>query len=301
MTDQADTLRLMAAAPHLHSQSANTQNAPTRNASAGARTIAVTSGKGGVGKSNFAVNVSLELAALGHTVSLLDADLALANADVLFGVTPSRHLGHVVAGECSLAEAVLEVADGVRLIPGGSGITELANLSSAQHAHLLSELRAMETSSDFMLVDTAAGIAGNVTGVLSAAHEIVVVTTPEPTSVVDAYATIKVMHKSSPGVPVWIVVNDVIGVGDAERTFTQLSSAASRFLGRRIDYLGAILRDDELVEAVRDQTPVVLHAPGAASSRSFRLIAKHMSRRHEKLSSPDPVKSFWESLVMEPV
>jgi flagellar biosynthesis protein FlhG len=260
-----------------------------------AQTIAVASGKGGVGKSNVAVNVALELAELGHRVTLLDADMALANADVLLGLTPKYHLGHVLTGQRTLQEVQIEVTDGLRLIPGGSGVAELAHLSLDQHARLIAELRAIETDSDFMIIDTAAGIAGNVIGILKAVAEVIIVTTPDPTALVDAYATIKLMHQAATDTPIRIVVNDVVELGDAERVFKQLRTTTARFLQRDIDYLGTIPHDSELIEAVREQRPVVQYAPETPASRALRLIARHLeiSRtgrdKHKK-------NSFWSVL-----
>jgi flagellar biosynthesis protein FlhG len=300
MTDQATTVSM--------ATSSTTQGNITRPESAGAksprlstthsRTIAVTSGKGGVGKSNVSINVSLELAALGRKVSLLDADLALANADVLLGLNPQFHLGHVLSGQKKLEEVVIDVKRGFRLIPGGSGVEELANLSHEQNSRLVSELRAMEDQSDFMIIDTAAGIAGNVMGVLAAAAEVIIVTTPDPTAVVDAYAMLKVLHQQSPEKPVWVVVNDVVGIGDAEQIFAQLNHAATRFLNHHIEHLGSVPRDAELAEAVREQTPVVEYSPETPASRALRLIAKHLDQnRHPSLSTDGQLTSFWSSLT----
>lgn len=262
------------------------------------RTLAVTSGKGGVGKSNVAVNVALELAALGQRVSLLDADLALANADVLLGLNPQYHLGHVLQGQRSLQEVVIEINDRLCLIPGGSGVEELANLSRQQHMRLIADLQAFESQADCMIIDTAAGIAGNVTGVLRAADEVIIVTTPDPTALVDSYAMIKVVHQQAPTKPIWIVVNNVIGVGDADRIFAQLQLAATRFLDRRLKHLGTIPRDTELIEAVREQVPVVQYAPSTPASRALRLIAKQLD--HEPATGT-PLstgrRSFWSMLV----
>jgi flagellar biosynthesis protein FlhG len=241
-----------------------------------AQTIAVASGKGGVGKSNVAVNVALELAELGHRVTLLDADMALANADVLLGLTPKYHLGHVLTGQRTLQEVQIKVTEGLRLIPGGSGIAELASLSLDQQARLIAELRAIETDSDFMIIDTAAGIAGNVIGILKAVAEVIIVTTPDPTALVDAYATIKLMHQFSTDTPIRIIVNDVVELGDADRVFKQLRTTTARFLNRSIDYLGTIPHDSELIEAVREQRPVVQYAPDTPASRALRLIARHL-------------------------
>jgi flagellar biosynthesis protein FlhG len=298
MTDQANTLRIMAATPpptpyaHRARQSGVlTPSNPPRT-----RTVAVTGGKGGVGKSNVAVNVSLGLAALGRRISLLDADLALANADVLLGINPNYHLGHVLSGQRTLADVVIEVEQGVRLIPGGSGIEELANLSFNQNSQLVSELRAMEEESDFMIIDTAAGIASNVTGVLRAVDEVIIVTTPDPTAVVDAYAMIKVLHQHSAYKPIWLIVNEVIGISDADQIFNQLRGASMRFLNHQIEYLGMIPQDSQLIEAVREQTPVVNYAPDAPASRALRLIAKTLDQKKHALNNAS-TGSFWSSLT----
>lgn len=298
--DQAATLRLMTASPaardlSTHNYAADGPWTQASRSRCAARTIAVTGGKGGVGKSNLVINIALELAAVGRRITILDADLALANADVLLGLTPKLHLGHVLSGRHSLEEVVLTVAEGVRLIPGGSGVEELANLSRDEHTRLVAELRAMEEGSDYMLVDTAAGIAGNVMGVLRAAGEIVVVTTPDPTAVVDAYATIKVLQHTAPHTPVWVVVNNVVGLGDADAVFTQLNSAAMRFLNRELCFLGSIPRDGELAGAVLRQRPVVSLVPDAPSSRAFRLIGKHLDK-HRPPRDAAMARSFWDGI-----
>lgn len=295
--DQATTLRLMAAVS-LDGTLAPTATLPTEPLWATtklAQTIAVASGKGGVGKSNVAVNVALELAELGHRVTLLDADMALANADVLLGLTPKYHLGHVLTGQRTLQEVQIKVTEGLRLIPGGSGIAELASLSLDQQSRLIAELRAIETDSDFMIIDTAAGIAGNVIGILKAVAEVIIVTTPDPTALVDAYATIKLMHQFSTDTPIRIIVNDVVELGDADRVFKQLRTTTARFLNRSIDYLGTIPHDSELIEAVREQRPVVQYAPDTPASRALRLIARHLEINR---TGREQVKkaSFWSVL-----
>jgi len=262
------------------------------------RIIAVTGGKGGVGKSNVAVNVALELAARRRRVTLLDADLALANTDVLLGINPTYHLGHVLSGHCSLSEVIVEVEGGVRLIPGGSGIERLANLAPGQHGPLIAELCTVENKSDYMIVDTAAGIAHNVTGVLRAVSEAIVVTTPDPAAIIDAYATIKVLHRHSPNKPVWIIVNDVAKISDANQIFTQIRSTAAHFLNHPVRYLGTIPHDAVLAEAVREQVPIVEYAPKSPASRALRLIAKHLDQ--SDLASPtsgSAAESFWHLLV----
>jgi flagellar biosynthesis protein FlhG len=299
MYDQATTLRHLARAQTPTATSVALGEPRQQSRSTGcSRSIAITSGKGGVGKSNIAVNLGLELAGSGWRVSLLDADLALANADVLLGLNPKYHLGHVLSGQRPLQEVVIETTSGMRLIPGGSGIGELANLSASQQRRFIAELSAMENESDFLIIDTAAGIGHNVTSVLHAASAVMIVTTPDPTAVVDAYATLKVLHRESPTKPVWLVVNDVVGVGDAEQTFTQIASAATRFLQHPLEHLGTIPRDAELAEAVRKQIPVVYFAPQSPASRSLRLIAKRLEQIHcgGPANASGQATSFWQML-----
>jgi flagellar biosynthesis protein FlhG len=294
MNDQATTLRNMAT---VRSSPVTGTRHRTPERSTQTRTIAITGGKGGVGKSNVAVNVALELAANGSRVSLLDADLALANADVLLGLNPRHHLGHVLSGQKTLAEVVITTFNGVRLIPGGSGIEELANLSRAQQQRFIAELSAMEVESEFLIVDTPAGIAHNVTSVLQAASVVVIVTTPDPTAVVDAYATLKVLHRDCPTKPVWIIVNDVVGIGDADATFAQINAASKRFLQHPLEHIGTIPRDPELAEAVRRQIPVVNYAPQTPASRSLRLIAKRVDEAYAALNDTNGSSSFWKQLA----
>lgn len=307
MNDQATTLRRMASVPQATltalSNGLSDQETKDWDYAPRTRTIAVTGGKGGVGKSNFAVNVALALAARKRRVTLFDADMGLANADVLFGLNPQFHLGHVLSGQRTLSEVIVETEGGVRLIPGGSGVEELSNLTQEQNRTLVAELRAMEEKSDYMIIDTAAGIAGNVTGVLRAAAEVVIVTTPDPTAIVDAYALIKVLHRFAPQKPIWVVVNDVVGVGDAEQTFAQIRNAALRFLNHSVEHLGTIPRDPELAEAVREQIPVIHYEPQTPASRAFRLVAKHLDQGYgrQPASARTDASSFWTMLAQSEI
>jgi flagellar biosynthesis protein FlhG len=242
------------------------------------RTIAVTSGKGGVGKTNFVVNVALELARLGRSVTVLDADLALANANVLFGVNPPYHVGHILSGERELEDVVVEVSHGVRLIPGSSGVEEMANISRVQNRQFIAEIEAMENGADYLFIDTPSGISSNVMGTLSAASEVIIVTMPEPTAIIDSYAVIKTLHKHSPSKPIWVVVNNVIGIDEGEAVFAHLRAVSNRFLNHPLEFLGSIQQDSNLSEAVRGQKPVVEYAPDRPASRSFRLIAKFLDQ-----------------------
>jgi flagellar biosynthesis protein FlhG len=299
MNDQATTLRQMATSGSGITLRPEQKKKVSAAGTHRTRTIAVTGGKGGVGKSNVAVNLALELGAAGWRVTLLDADLGLANMDVLLGVNPQYHLGHVLTGERTLEEVVVKTTNGVRLIPGGSGVEELANLSKAQQERLIAELGAMEAASDFMIIDTAAGIGNNVISILRAASEVIIVTTPDPTAVVDAYAVIKVLHGYAPNKHLLMVVNDVVGIGDAEQVFAQIEAVSKRFLKHSIEHIGSIPRDSELAEAVRRQIPVTTYAPQTPASRSIRLIAKQLGQSQSVRSLiPDSAsQSFWQTLT----
>lgn len=257
------------------------------------RAIAITGGKGGVGKTNVAVNVSLALTALGRSVMLLDADMALANADMLLGLSPEYHIGHFLSGEKELNEIIVSTPTGLKLIPGSSGIERLANLSRPQHYKIFSKLQALEQELDFLIIDTPAGISNNVVNMLSAASEIVIVTEPEPTAMLDAYATIKLINRYMPAKPTWVVVNKANGLGRAEEAFNQLNTVVKRFLNHSLEFLGSIPLDLQLGEAVRQQCPIIEYAPDVPASRSLRLIAKHLNSSNK--STLHPV-FFWQSL-----
>lgn len=297
MNDQASTLRLMTStAPRAISpDSADTKIA--FQTSETMRCLAITGGKGGVGKSNLAVNLALELGKIGKRVCLLDADFGLANADLLCGISPKFHLGHFIGGAKSLEEIVVKLSDRVSLIPGGNGIEELADFPIAAHSSLFRNLRALENDLDFMLIDTAAGIAKNVGGILRSAAEVIVVATPDPTSVVDAYATIKTIFRHSPDKDISVVINNVSRLGDAEQVFQQLNSASTRFLNRQLEFLGMIPNDSQLAEAVREQTPVVEYNPHSPASRAIRLIAKQLHNQIQQgFAFPVQTQSFWNML-----
>ena len=302
INDQASTLRLIATnnSPIVTGDSTLESEPAKKESTLPTRTLAISGGKGGVGKTNLAVNLSLELGKLGNQVTLLDADFGLANADLLCGVSPKHHLGHVIAGVKDLDEILIMLSSSVRLLPSGSGIEELANFSLASHSKILGELQEMESYTDFMLIDTAAGLAENVTGVLVSSNEIIIVTTPEPTSIVDAYATIKAVQRYSPEKQISVVVNNVIGVGDAEKVFRQLNHAVNRFLDRNVDFLGMIPNDSQLVEAVREQTPITQFAPDTSASRAVRLIAKQLHTQKRNTPPPlDEAQSFWDAMIAQ--
>jgi flagellar biosynthesis protein FlhG len=291
MNDQASTLRSMTSTePPL-------QRRRCAKNSRQSRCLAITGGKGGVGKSNLSVNLALELGALGNQVGLLDADFGLANADLLCGVSPKYHLGHVIEGLKQLDDVIIPLSDDVELIPGGSGIEELANFSLSSRPLVLSQLQEMEENLDFLIIDTAAGIAVNVSSITTSASEVIIVVTPEPASIIDAYATIKVILRHSPAKPISIVANNIVGIGEAEQVFQSISAAVTGFLDHHVKFLGMIPNDPEVPEAIRKQVPIVHYAPGSPASRAIRLIAKQLHKQNMHVSNSADIQSFWEVLA----
>jgi flagellar biosynthesis protein FlhG len=240
-------------------------------------TIAVTSGKGGVGKTNVVVNLAVALARLRHRVVVLDADFGLGNVDVLLGLAPPYHIGHLLTGERTLSEIMVNGPLGIQVIPASSGIRELAALSPRQRKRLTDALRELADTCDFLLIDTAAGISNNVIEAVKGSQLALIVTSVDPTAVVDAYAMLKLLTKHDAGLEIGLVVNDARDVDDARLVHTQLDIASTRFLKRGLQYYGHIVHDQTLRDAVLVQRPVVDHVPQAPSSRCFRTLACRLS------------------------
>jgi len=240
-------------------------------------TLAVTSGKGGVGKTNVVVNLAVALARLRSRVAVLDADFGLGNVDVLLGLTPPSHLGHVLAGEKRMDEIVVDGPFGVRIIPAGSGLRDLTALTPPQWQRLHAGLGEMADGLDFLIIDTSAGVSNNVIELLNASARVLVVTSLEPTAVVDAYAMIKILTINDPSKQVGLLVNGAYDAGEAALVFWQRDVAAERFLQRRIDSYGHVTHDPALREAVMLQWVVVDHAPDAPASRCFRTLATRVA------------------------
>jgi flagellar biosynthesis protein FlhG len=239
--------------------------------------IAVTSGKGGVGKTNVVVNVAVALARRGDRVGVLDADLSLGNVDVLLGLTPEGHIGHLLTGEHTLDEITLEGPRGIRIIPASSGLQSLSAMTAAQQRTLIAAIDRLRPTLDFLFIDTAAGISDNVLGMLSFADRIMLVTSLEPSAVVDAYATAKIITGSDRTKEIGVVVNNVRDGEEASLAFRQLDIAAERFLGRNLRYYGFVTDDASVREAVLVQRPIVEHIPQASASRCFRILASRLS------------------------
>ncbi|MEC8600118.1 MAG: MinD/ParA family protein [Pseudomonadota bacterium] len=238
------------------------------------RVIAVTSGKGGVGKTNVSVNLSAALAAAGERVLLMDADLGLANVDVLLGLSPEFDLQHVINGEKALDEVVIPGSAGFQLIPASSGVEHMAELTTLQQASLITAFSELKTPIDTLIVDTAAGISGSVVSFAKACQEVIVVVCDEPTSLTDAYALIKVMSTRHGVSRFQMLANMVKDENQGLLLYDKLLNTCDRFLNVGLGYLGAMPFDDQLRAAVKAQQPVVSAYPRSRAAKAMGRIAE---------------------------
>ena len=237
------------------------------------RTIAVAGGKGGVGKSTVAVNLGVALSAARHEVILLDADMGLANVDVMLGLTPSRHVGHLLDGECTLEELLLPAPRGLQVVPAGSGARRLAQLDNGEHAAIIRAFDELARPPEYLLVDTAAGLSDNVTMFAAAAAEVVLVVCDEPASLTDAYGLAKVLSRDFGVRRLRMVANMVRNEGDARALHHKLARVSDRFLDVVIDFSGWVPHDERLRQAIRRQSAVVDLWPSSQSALAFKKLA----------------------------
>jgi flagellar biosynthesis protein FlhG len=238
--------------------------------------FAFTSGKGGVGKTSVVANLATVLAWMGEQVMVIDADLGLANLDLFLGVRPNHNLADFFTGHATLEDIITVNRDGILLLPGASGVQEITSLGHDQKVSLLTELDALTHEMDRVLVDTSSGISDTVTYFTTAAQEIVLVVTPEPSSITDAYALVKVLASRFLEKRFWILANNVASENEALRLFDTLSGTALRFLNASLDLLGWIPHDAELVTAVASSRPVVVAAKNSSSAEAFRSLAERL-------------------------
>jgi flagellar biosynthesis protein FlhG len=243
-----------------------------------ANVIAVTSGKGGVGKSNIAVNLAIQLSRAGQDVILLDADLGLANADVLCNIDVPFNIAHVIARQKDVHQIMVKAPGGFRLIGGASGLARMADLSDLDRQRLIHSLADLEQQTDIILIDTGAGISPNVLSFTRAADHVLVVTTPEPTAITDAYAVVKVVSRDDRPRQISLLVNQVRSLAEAHVVYDRIARVARQFLGVSVLDAGCVYLDEAVPASVRRRTPFVLAAPHCPASQSIAQLAVRLQR-----------------------
>jgi flagellar biosynthesis protein FlhG len=257
------------------------------------KVIAVTGGKGGVGKTTVASNLALGIAAHGREVMLVDADFGLANVDVVLGLHTRFHLGHVLRGECRLEDAIVTGPRGVQVVPGASGVKRMANLSPAESAGLIRAFSDLYHRIDVMVIDTAAGLHDSVIAFTQAAHHVVVVVCDEPASITDAYALIKVMSRDHGVDRFKILASQTRRTGEGAQLFQKISRVCDRFLNVTLEFAGSVPFDDYLRRAVQQQTAVVDAFPASMSAEAF----KNLAIKADKWAVPQGVRGHLEFFV----
>lgn len=240
------------------------------------RVLTVASGKGGAGKTNLSVNLAISLSKLGGRVLLMDADMSLANIDVMLGLQAKYNLSHVVNGEKTLREVVVDGPAGIQIIPAASGIKKMAELSPAENAGIVKAFDDLADDLDILIVDTAAGIADSVVSFCRAADEVVVVVCDEPASITDAYALIKVLSRDYQIARFKLVANMVRNKAESLRLYQKFSRVCQQFLQVKIDYFGMVPFDPALRDAVQKQIPVTLAYPNSPSAKAFYDMAQEL-------------------------
>ena len=263
------------------------------------RIIGVTSGKGGVGKTNVAANLAVIAAKQGQRVLIIDGDMGLANVEIIYGLRPRHHLGHLLEGDVAARDVLAVGPCGVKVLPAGNGLQSLTRLDDGQRLRLVSALEEMEDDFDVVFLDSGAGIGDNVLFFIGAAQEALLVVSPEPTSLTDAYATIKVLCQDA-GVRYFdVVVNQAGNEGQARDIFEKLSAVAGRFLDARVRWLGWVPRDENVHRAVMAQRPLVELFPLSPATRALNGVADTLFNEPPPAQLAGGLKFLWSRLLRD--
>jgi len=270
MRDQAEQLRQIVSTLQLNRKVDNTGYIDS------ARVITITSGKGGVGKTSFTINLAISLAKMGYRIVIIDGDFGLANVDLMLGISSRYGLQEIITGQMSLNDVMVEGPYGIRFISGGSGIKELANLGSKELDSFLSKIDELNQITDIVLIDTGAGATDNIVKMVLAADEVLLVVTPEPTAITDAYALTKIISATRRDIALRLIINKAESVYEAKEILDKFTRAAERFLKIKINNLGYILDDSHVPKSIKEQVPYVLGYPKCQASRQIRIVARRL-------------------------
>ena len=260
------------------------------------RIITVTSGKGGVGKTNITTNLSLHLAAMGFNPCILDADFGLANINILLGINPEYTLKDVIKNNIELSDIIIKDYEGVDIIPGSSGIEDIANIDQESLDKLIESFSTINAY-DFLFIDTAAGISSDVISLCIAANEIILVITPEPTSLTDAYALLKVLTNNGFDGDVLIIVNNCKNSTVAKKTYSGFKHVVIKYLSLNVQPLGVILEDSNIPQSVREQKPFISNFPDTIASKCLKIIAKNLINNTSSDLETHDIQSFWKRCI----
>ncbi|WP_286233264.1 MinD/ParA family protein [Thalassotalea sediminis] len=261
------------------------------------KVIAVSGGKGGVGKTNVSLNTSIALAQLGKRVLVLDADLGLANVDVMLGLRVKRNLSHVMSGECELDDIIIEGPAGIKIIPATSGTQSMVDLTPSEHAGLIRAFSDMQTQFDVLIVDTAAGISDMVLSFARAAQDVLLVVCDEPTSITDCYALMKLLSRDHEVFKFKVVANMVRSPKEGQQLFGKLSKVSERFLDVALELVGVIPFDENIRKAVRKQQAIVEAFPDSPASRAFTALANKIIKWPVPNHASGHLEFFIEQLI----
>ncbi len=286
--DQAELLR------NLHDN--NGENRCMPDVEGITRVLSVTSGKGGVGKTAVTANIAVSLARLGKKVLILDADLGLANIDVVFGLTPQYNLNHFFSGRQTLEEILITGPYDIKILPAGSGVQNFTRLESHHKMNLLESLDNMHNSFDVVLIDTEAGISENVTYFNTAVQDILVVTTPEPTAITDAYALMKLLSTQYHEKHFSLIVNQARSDDEALEVYRKITMVANRYLDISIDYFGSVPADRQMIDSIKRQKVIVESFPDSATAAAFVTLANRIMNKNNHLEPKGNLQFFWKKL-----
>ncbi|MDE6182529.1 MAG: MinD/ParA family protein [Eubacteriales bacterium] len=263
-----------------------------------ARVITISSGKGGVGKTNFSINLAIYFASLKKRVVVIDADFGLANVEVLLGSRPIYNFYHIIKGEKSISEVMVDTKYGIKFISGGNGLKELSNINNTEIKYFIEQFDYLDKLFDIIIIDTGAGISRSVTNFIMASDESIVVTTPEPTAFTDAYTLIKIIKEQNKDInALKLVVNKADDKNEADRLFNKMYNISNKFLNIELENAGYILSDLDLIKAVKQQKPAILLYPESKFSKSIKTIGNNILKQKSDEQNNEGVKGFMKKLI----